>query len=63
MRRLRTAALIAAFAVGVSAPAAYAGQGNPSQTGTARPASRARRSRRLGHNPRSRGPLAGFSIQ
>jgi hypothetical protein len=33
MRRLPTAAVIAAFAVGVLAPAAYAGGGNPEGTG------------------------------
>jgi hypothetical protein len=37
MRRLLTAAIIAAFAVGVFVPAAYAGQGNPSPTGTGPP--------------------------
>jgi len=37
MRRMFAAFIIAAFAVGVSAPAAYAGQGNPSQTGTGPP--------------------------
>jgi hypothetical protein len=33
MRRLSCAAVIAAIAVGVSVPAAYAGQGNPNGTG------------------------------
>jgi len=33
MRRLSVAAFIAALAIGVSVPAAYAGQGNPSGTG------------------------------
>jgi hypothetical protein len=37
MRRLFAVVIISAFAVGVSAPAAYAGQGNPSQTGTGPP--------------------------
>jgi hypothetical protein len=37
MRRLFAAVIISAFAIGVSAPAAYAGQGNPSQTGTGLP--------------------------
>lgn len=33
MRRLLIAAIVAAFAVGVFVPAAYAGSGNPSGTG------------------------------
>jgi hypothetical protein len=37
MRRLFAVVIISAFAVGVSVPAAYAGKGNPSPTGTGPP--------------------------